>query len=574
MKTGKFESFDKAEIFYREWNCQPSQKTMVVLHRGHEHSGRLEEFATDPRFASYNIFSFDMRGLGHTQAPVSENFMDYVRDLDSFVHFLHSQYAIHQEDIFVVANSIAGVIVSAWCHDFAPHIAGMALLAPAFDIKLYVPFAKECIRFATKIFKGLEVPSYVKSKVLTHDIEQQKAYDSDPLITRQINGRYLIDLLDAGKRIVEDAAAITTPTLLLSASDDYVVKDNMQKRFFIDISSEKKQFVKLDGFYHGLLFDTGRERVYDCIADFMRLSFCLARPEINCAPDKFTVDEYHGMALNMLPAMERIGFKIQKFMLQHIGFISKGMKLGLKYGFDSGISLDYVYRNKPQGSPVIGKLIDKGYLNAIGWRGVRIRKQNLIAIIEERIAELRSHNQPVKILDIAGGTGNYLFDIKRKYPDAEIVVNDFLPSNIELGRQILEQAGFENMRFTNFDCFDNDTYAKLNFNPNIVIISGIFELFGDNELIGRAIRGAVSISQSGGSVIYTGQPWHPQLKMIAYVLNSHQNKDWIMRRRSQGELDKVFSYHGVKKQTMKIDNFGIFTVSCGTVVDVATPSHV
>lgn len=565
MRTGKFESFDRAEIFYREWNYQPSQKTIVILHRGHEHSGRLEEFATDARFASCNIFGFDMRGLGHTETPVSANFMDYVRDLDTFVKFLHQHYGIVEEDIFVVANSIAGVIVSAWCHDFAPRIAGMALLAPAFGIKLYVPFAKESIGLATKIFKGLEVPSYVKSKVLTHDVEQQKAYDTDPLITRQINGRYLVDLLDAGKRIVEDAAAITTPTLLLSASDDYVVKEAMQKRFFIDISSKVKQFVKLDGFYHGLLFETNREVVYNHLSDFMNRCFLVRQPEADCSPDKFTVDEYHTMSLKMLPMAERIGFQIQKFMLQHIGFVSKGMKLGLQYGFDSGISLDYVYRNEPQGSMGIGKLIDKGYLNAIGWSGIRIRKQHLIATIEELIAELKSRNEPVKILDIAGGTGNYLFDIKEKYPEAEIVVNDFLKSNIEFGQRILQEKGFQNMRFTNFDCFDSDTYAKLNFRPNIVIISGIFELFGDNEMIGKAISGAVSVSQSGGSVIYTGQPWHPQLKMIAFVLNSHQKKDWIMRRRSQRELDSVFSCHGVKKQAMKIDNFGIFTVSWGRV---------
>lgn len=565
MKTGTFESFDYAEIFYREWNYQPGQKTVVILHRGHEHSGRLEEFAGDARFVSYNIFGFDMRGLGHTKEPVSRNFMDYVRDLDVFVKFLHRQYGIAEEDIFVVANSIAGVIVSAWCHDFAPRIAGMALLAPAFSIKLYVPFAKECIGLATRIFKNLEVPSYVKSKVLTHDKEQQKAYDSDPLITRQINGSYLVDLLDAGKRIVEDAAAITTPTLLLSAGNDYVVQDYWQKRFFIDISSEMKQFVKLEGFYHGLLFEANREVVYNHLSDFMKRSFLCTQPDADCAPDKFTVDEYHAMSLKMLPKAECIGFKIQKFMLQRIGFISNGMKTGLEYGFDSGISLDYVYRNKPQGRMGIGKFIDKGYLNAIGWRGIRIRKQHLIATVEERIAELRSRHEPIKILDIAGGTGNYLFDIKEKYPDAEIVVNDFLESNSKFGQRIVEQRGFKNMRFTNFDCFDSATYTKLNFNPNIIIISGIFELFGDNNLIGTAISGAVSVLQSGGCIIYTGQPWHPQLKMIAYVLNSHQKKDWIMRRRSQRELDKLFSYHGVAKQAMRIDNFGIFTVSWGKV---------
>jgi alpha-beta hydrolase superfamily lysophospholipase len=46
--------------------------------------------------------------------------MDYVRDLDAFSKFLLSQYKVNITDIFVVANSIGGVVASAWAHDFAP----------------------------------------------------------------------------------------------------------------------------------------------------------------------------------------------------------------------------------------------------------------------------------------------------------------------------------------------------------------------------------------------------------------------------------------------------------------------
>jgi len=81
----------------------------------------------------------------------------------------------------------------------------------------------------------------------------------------------------------------------------------------------------------------------------------------------------------------------------------------------------------------------------------------------------------------------------------------------------------------------------------------------------RAVKGAISICESSSHLVYTGQPWHPQLKMIAYVLNSHQKKDWVMRRRSQKELDRLMAYNGVVKERMLIDDFGIFTVSSGTV---------
>ncbi|MBV7439966.1 class I SAM-dependent methyltransferase family protein [Weeksellaceae bacterium TAE3-ERU29] len=567
MKTGYFNSFDGAELFFREWKFKPEQKTIIILHRGHEHSERLNEFATNSRFEKYNIFGYDQRGNGYTKQKVSPIFMDSVRDLDCFVSFLNSKYGISSEDIFIVANSIAGVIVSAWVHDFAPKIAGMVLLAPAFEINLYVPLAVQFITLGTKIKKDLTVKSYVKAKMLTHDEEQQKAYDADSLITKDINARLLIDLHNAGKRLVEDASAIDLPTLMLSADKDYVVKTKAQKQFFVGLESECKEFILLKDFYHGVLFEKDRHIVYDHILRFADKCFALENQENKpLNPDKFTQDEFHKMNLGLMSQAENLNYKFQKWALKNIGSLSKGMEIGLKYGFDSGISLDYVYKNQPQGKLGIGKMIDSNYLNAIGWKGIRKRKENLLQLLSEAVENLQSEGKFVKILDIAGGTGNYLFSLKEKFPDIEVVINEFKLSNIEVGEKYITEKGLTNIRFTNYDCFDLETYQKLNYQPNIIIISGIFELFEDNHLINKAISGAVSIAENNGYLVYTGQPWHPQLKTIAYVLNSHQEKDWVMRRRSQKELDRIFAFNQVKKEKMLLDDNGIFTVSLGRIL--------
>jgi hypothetical protein len=133
--------------------------------------------------------------------------------------------------------------------------------------------------------------------------------------------------------------------------------------------------------------------------------------------------------------------------------------------------------------------------------------------------------------------------------------------NVGVGESVIKSKNLQKIRFTNFDCFDPETYRKIDFEPNIIIISGILELFGDNEMVCKALSGVNSIAETKSFVIYTGQPWHPQLKMIAYVLNSHQNIDWVMRRRSQKELDRLMKFNAIEKQNMLIDDFGIFTVS-------------
>lgn len=558
MKTGHFTGFDQTQHFYREWNYNENQKTIIIIHRGHEHSGRLEDFAKSPKFSNYNLFAFDLRGHGETKVATSSVFMDYVRDLEAFAKHLNAEYAVKNSNIFVLANSIGGVIASAWVHDFAPEIAGIALLAPAFKINLIVPGALSAISLGTKLNKNLQIKSYVKSSMLTHDLEQQKLYDTDPLITRSIDAKLLVDLAEAGSRLVEDAAAIDTPTLILSAEKDKVVFNKDQIEFFNKLDTALKEHEILKDFFHGILFETGKEIVYTKIAAFADKCFSFQKKSLGLSPDPFTLDEYKELQQNI---GNNFNFKFQKWSLGKIGKISEGMAIGLEHGFDSGISLDYVYKNAPKGKLGFGKMMDKNYLEAIGWRGIRIRKVHLLQLLEERIKAMQIAGRPIKILDIAGGTGNYLFDVKDKYPEVEILVNDFMKANVEAGEKVIVDKNYTGIRFTNYDCFDPETYKKLDFQPNIVIVSGIFELFGENDLVSKALVGINSIAEPQSTLLYTGQPWHPQLKMIAYVLNSHQKKGWVMRRRSQKELDRVFKLQNINKEKMLIDDFGIFTVS-------------
>ncbi|EUB39349.1 alpha/beta fold hydrolase [Fusobacterium sp. CM1] len=561
MENLFFDTFDGNKIFYRKWNFEKDKKTLIIIHRGHEHSERLNILTQDEKFLKYNIFAYDLRGHGYTKIKSSPNSMDYVRDLDSFVKHIKSKYQIKEEDIFIIANSIGGVILSAYVHDFAPNIAGIALLAPAFEIKLYIPFAKQLVTLLTKIKKDAKVMSYVKAKVLTHDGEEQNKYNSDKLINKEINAKLLIDLADMGKRLVEDSMAIELPTIIFSAEKDYVVKNSAQKKFFLNLSSKKRKFIELENFYHGIIFEKERQKVYKMLDDFIQDVFKNQNTTLDVSPREFSRKEYERIALKEYPLNERIFYSIQKFSMRTFGFLSKGISLGLKYGFDSGISLDYIYKNQANGKLLIGKFIDRFYLNQIGWRGVRERKKNLLSLIEEKINSLGEKN--VKILDVAGGTGNYLFDIKEKYPKIKILINEFKKSNIEVGEEVIKKNNWENISFIDYDCFDKETYKKINYTPNIVIISGIFELFENNKMLENTISGIAEILDKNGAVIYTGQPWHPQLKQIALVLNSHKGngKSWLMRRRSKKELDSLFENYNLKKEKMLIDNNGIFTVS-------------
>ena len=49
--------------------------------------------------------------------------------------------------------------------------------------------------------------------------------------------------------------------------------------------------------------------------------------------------------------------------------------------------------------------------------------------------------------------------------------------------------------------------------------------------------------------------------MIARVLTNREGAPWIMRRRTQAEMDALVRAAGFQKDRTEIDRWGIFTVS-------------
>ena len=107
-----------------------------------------------------------------------------------------------------------------------------------------------------------------------------------------------------------------------------------------------------------------------------------------------------------------------------------------------------------------------------------------------------------------------------------------------------------------------DDAAVYRLAPDLAIVSGLYELFPDNALIAASLGGLASAMKEGALLLYTNQPWHPQLEMIARSLTSHRGGEaWVMRRRTQAEMDQLVAAAGFEKIDQRIDEWGIFTVS-------------
>src|SRR5258706_8157822 len=167
-----FTTWDGAELFFRAWlPARPSGKAIVLFHRGHEHSGRFAELVEALELDDVAVFAWDARGHGRSpgERGYATNFSCVVRDMDCFVRFICAQYEISIENVLALGHSVGGVALAAWVHDYAPRIAGMVLVTPAFRVKLYVPLALPALRLRMCCGGRPCVASSVKAKMLTHD---------------------------------------------------------------------------------------------------------------------------------------------------------------------------------------------------------------------------------------------------------------------------------------------------------------------------------------------------------------------------------------------------------------------
>lgn len=568
-----FRASDGTELFYRHWPASegPAKGAIVLFHRGHEHSGRLAHLVDELSLPQFDFFAWDARG--HGQSPGerghSPSLGRSVRDVDEFVAEVGRVSNLPIQSIAVVAQSVGAVLAAAWLHDYAPKVRCAVLASPAFKVKLYVPLARPGLALMQKLRGNFVVKSYVKSKFLTHDRERMESFDADPLITRDISVNILLQLYETAERVVADSQAITVPLQLLISGADFVVHHGPQHDFFNRLGSPVKERHVLPGFYHDTLGEKDRARAVGLAREFLVKRF--DEPPVvvdltNAHRTGPTREEADRLA-TPLPAVSPKGlyWSATRAGMRIGGIFSRGLKLGHDTGFDSGSTLDYVYRNEPDSANPIGKLIDRNYLNSIGWRGIRQRKLHVEELIREAMQRLHEAGTPIRVMDVAAGHGRYVLealDSSTLKPES-ILLRDYSDLNVVQGTAMIRSKRLESLaKFVKGDAFDRASLASVTPKPTLAIVSGLYELFGDNDIVSRSLAGIGDAVPAGGYLVYTGQPWHPQLELIARALTSHRGGEaWVMRRRSQGEMDQLVERAGFRKLTQRIDEWGIFTVS-------------
>lgn len=443
------------------------------------------------------------------------------QEIDTFFREITARRLSAPGGFTIVGSGSAALVAAVWVHDYAPPVRLLVLHDPALTPRDCVPG----MRAVPWDQGGFGLPPAYRS---------------------------------TAARIIEDAGAIPVPVRVLRTAHESRIDDQALARF-----ADQLPLGPGDVEYRGL-------QSWVEFADWLRTrsgrdeSPSTASLAASLAAHTRKEFDAHCRPLPLF-SRERAHFAWQKLLLRTVGRLSTGIRLGLRTGFDSGSTMDYVYRCESSGMTRLGRLIDEAYLQSAGWKSIRVRRRNLQVLIIRAAGQLRAAGMPVRIADIAAGPGRYVMEAaQRIQPRPEhIRFRDCNPRDVRDGTALISNFGLEDIAvFEQADAFDRPSLESMSPRPTLVIICGLYELYPDNEPVVQSLAGVAEVIEPGGVLIYSGMPWHPELEYIGRVLPSHRpGHRCATRRRTQFELDHLVEAAGFMKTGQMIDPWGIFSVS-------------
>lgn len=254
-------------------------------------------------------------------------------------------------------------------------------------------------------------------------------------------------------------------------------------------------------------------------------------------------------------------YGLMNLSLKTIGKLSQGIQIGFQYGFDSGVMLEYVYKNKPSGITPLGILIDWVYLNSQGWRGIRERSQLMKSTLRQVLQPYYQRNMTCHLLDVACGGGRYDLEVLQEFSSDAIAatLRDYKLENVTKAQQLASQFGVK-AQIEQADAFNDVDLDMVQPRPNVIIVSGLHEILPNDKLIRHHFQQLYRILDNAGTLIFTIQPQHPQLEMIARTLPAHTGLPWVMRVRSWELIRQWAEEAGFQDFHVQMEPNGIFGV--------------
>lgn len=270
LRTDSFQTSDGLALFTQAWEMENPRAVVILSHGYAEHSGRYHHFASYLTGKGFVVYALDHRGHGRSEGErVNVRvFGEYVNDLSRFIEYVRQQHPQHKK--FLLGHSMGGTIASQMVIEHPHQVDGLILSSPYLKNAVKVsPLLMAVSGVLSRVFPGLPTLRLDVSAI-SRDAEVVYQYKTDPLVYNGgTKARFGVELLRAGEYVLNRAGSIKLPVLVMYGDSDRIADPLGSQQFFASISSKDKTLKAFEGFYHEILNETEKEKVYEEVSGWI-----------------------------------------------------------------------------------------------------------------------------------------------------------------------------------------------------------------------------------------------------------------------------------------------------------------
>lgn len=270
MTEEEFELVAKDGVILRGkyWVPEGEVKAVVCLVHGlGEHSGRYTYLAKIFYESGVAVFGFDLRGHGRSEGKRghAQSYSLLLEDVESILKKARAEF--NDSPLFLLGHSLGGNIAANYIlRRSTRELAGAILSSPWLTLSLSLsPWQMKLLRFINNYFPSFSINTHLDPSLLTHDLEEERAFREDPLVHTRITVGNFVKCHQAGQWAIDHAEKLKIPALVLHGNDDKITGIKGSRQFAA--KGGKKVQLKI---WPGLRHEPHHEKRKDMVIHFLK----------------------------------------------------------------------------------------------------------------------------------------------------------------------------------------------------------------------------------------------------------------------------------------------------------------
>ncbi|MFH1501669.1 MAG: lysophospholipase [Candidatus Eisenbacteria bacterium] len=244
------------QLFEQSWAPESPRAVVVLVHGFAEHSDRHAQAALHLARRGYAVQSFDLRGHGRSEGKrcFVSAFEEYLDDTEALLLTARRRWS--GVPVFLVAQSMGGLIASLCVVDGRSELSGLILSAPA--VKLGRDYSVFKIGASLALGRALpHLPMFrLRSSSICRDPAVVRAFDEDGLVYHgRTPARTASEIIRAIRRLQANVERISVPLLVMHGSRDQVADIDGSKELCERAGSSDKSLRVYDGLWHEIMHE-------------------------------------------------------------------------------------------------------------------------------------------------------------------------------------------------------------------------------------------------------------------------------------------------------------------------------